>query len=106
MGKRLFVGNLSFSVSEEELRSLFSQHGEVTSVTIIKDKYTDRSRGFGFVEMATDEAATAATGALNQYQLGGRPLTVNEARERTEGRPRREGGSRRENREGFSRDRW
>ena len=91
MGKRLFVGNLSFSVSEDELRTLFSQHGEVTSVQIIKDKYTERSRGFGFVEMAADEAGTAAVAALNQYQLAGRPLTVNEARERTE-RPRREGG--------------
>jgi RNA recognition motif-containing protein len=109
MGNRLFVGNLSFSVSEDELRTLFGQHGEVTTVQIIKDKYTERSRGFGFVEMATEEAAKAAVAALNQYQLAGRPLTVNEARERTE-RPRREGGGggRREGGGGgdFNRNRW
>jgi cold-inducible RNA-binding protein len=91
MGKRVFVGNLPFSATEDQLRELFGQHGEVTSAEIVKDKFTERSRGFAFVEMATDEAAAAAIAALNQYQMEGRPLTVNEARARTEGRPRGEG---------------
>ncbi len=86
MGKRVFVGNLPFSATEEQLRGLFSQHGEVASVDIVKDRFTERSRGFAFVEMATEEGAAAAVAALNQYQLDGRPLTVNEARARTEGR--------------------
>jgi len=85
MAKRIFVGNLPFSATEDALRELFSQHGEVSSVSIVKDKFTDRSRGFAFVEMADDAAASAAIAALNQYSLDGRPLTVNEARERTEG---------------------
>ncbi len=88
MSKRVFVGNLPFSTTEEQLRKLFSQHGEVTSVEIIKDKFTERSRGFAFVEMATDEGARAAINALNQFELDGRQLTVNEARSRTE-RPAR-----------------
>jgi len=99
MGKRVFVGNLPFSATEDQLRQLFSQHGEVTAVEIIKDRFTERSRGFAFVEMATDEAAAAAVAALNQHEMDGRALTVNEARARTEGgrgsredRPRREGG--------------
>jgi RNA recognition motif-containing protein len=93
MGKRVFVGNLPFSATEDQLRELFAQHGDVVSAEIVKDKFTERSRGFAFVEMATDEAATAAVAALNQYQMDGRPLTVNEARARTEGRGPR-GGSR------------
>ncbi len=88
MGKRVFVGNLPFSTTEERLRELFSQHGEVASVEIIKDKFTERSRGFAFVEMATDEAAAAAIAALNQFELEGRQLTVNEARARTDRPPR------------------
>ena len=94
MGKRVFVGNLPFSATEDQLRELFSQHGEVASAEIVKDKFTERSRGFAFVEMATDEAATAAVAALNQYQMDGRPLTVNEARARTESRGPRGGGNR------------
>lgn len=100
MGKRVFVGNLPFSATEDQLNSLFSQHGEVASVEIVKDRFTERSRGFAFVEMATDEAAAAAVAALNQYQMDGRPLTVNEARARTEGRGGR--GERRES----SGNRW
>ncbi|MEO0004882.1 MAG: RNA-binding protein [candidate division WOR-3 bacterium] len=92
MGKRVFVGNLPFSATEDQLRNLFGQHGEVTSVEIIKDKFTERSRGFAFVEMATDEQAAAAIAALNQFEMEGRQLTVNEARARTERPPR--GGSR------------
>jgi RNA recognition motif-containing protein len=92
MGKRVFVGNLPFNATEDRLRDLFGQHGEVTSVEIIKDKFTERSRGFAFVEMATDEQAAAAIAALNQFEMDGRQLTVNEARARTERSPR--GGSR------------
>ncbi|MEN9978966.1 MAG: RNA-binding protein [candidate division WOR-3 bacterium] len=88
MGKRVFVGNLPFSATEDRLRDLFGQHGEVTSVEIIKDKFTERSRGFAFVEMATDEQAAAAIAALNQTEMDGRQLTVNEARARTERPPR------------------
>jgi RNA recognition motif-containing protein len=94
MGKRVFVGNLPFSATEDQLRELFSPHGEVSSAEIVKDKFTERSRGFAFVEMATDEAAAAAVAALNQHQMDGRPLTVNEARARTESRGPREGGNR------------
>lgn len=93
MGKRVFVGNLPFNATEDQLRELFSQHGEVVSAEMVKDKFTERSRGFAFVEMATDEAAAAAVAALNQHQMDGRPLTVNEARARTESRGPR-GGSR------------
>jgi RNA recognition motif-containing protein len=94
MGKRVFVGNLPFSATEDQLRDLFGQHGEVASAEIVKDKFTERSRGFAFVEMATDEAAAAAIAALNQYQMDGRPLTVNEARARTEGGRGPRGGHR------------
>ena len=94
MGKRVFVGNLPFSATEDQLRELFSAHGAVTTAEIVKDKFTERSRGFAFVEMATDEAAAAAVAALNQYQMDGRPLTVNEARARTESRGPRERGNR------------
>lgn len=92
MGKRIFVGNLPFSATEEQLRDLFGQHGEVVTAEIVKDRFTERSRGFGFVEMANDDAANAAVAALNQYQMDGRPLTVNEAKARTEGRSPRGGG--------------
>jgi len=92
MGKRVFVGNLPFSATEDQLRELFGQHGEVTSVEIIKDRFTERSRGFAFVEMASDEAAAAAIAALNQFELEGRPLTVNEAKARTDRGPRRDTG--------------
>jgi RNA recognition motif-containing protein len=86
--KKLYVGNLSFTSSEEEIKTMFSQFGEVTSVTIIKDRDTGRSRGFGFVEM---ENADAAIAQLNGKEFGGRALTVNEARER-EDRKRGGGG--------------
>jgi RNA recognition motif-containing protein len=79
VAKKLYVGNLSFSSTEDELKTLFSQFGDVTSVTIIKDRDTGRSRGFGFVEM---ENADTAAEQLNGKEYGGRPLTVNEARER------------------------
>ncbi|MBU0741449.1 RNA-binding protein [bacterium] len=83
--KKIYVGNLPFTATEDELRNLFGQHGEVHSVALINDRDTGRPRGFGFVEM-DDGAADAAISALNGTQLGGRDLNVNEARER----PRRE----------------
>ena len=118
MAKRIFVGNLPFSATDDQLRGLFSAHGEVASVNIITDKFTNRSRGFAFVEMSDDAAATAAITALNQYQLDGRALTVNEARERSEGGPRPGGfggpgrggpprrGGREDQKRDFNRPRW
>jgi RNA recognition motif-containing protein len=88
MGTRIFVGNLPFSATEDQLRQLFAPHGEVAAVSIVKDKFTDRSRGFAFVEMSNAEAATAAIAALANHSLDNRPLTINVARERTEGGPR------------------
>src|SRR5215213_1580536 len=84
MGKKLYVGNLSYSVYSSELEQLFGQHGTVVSAQIINDRDTGRSKGFGFVEMGTDEEAQAAVAALNGQEHGGRALTVNEARPREE----------------------
>ena len=81
MSKRIYVGNLPFSATEDEIRQLFSQHGTVESVNLITDRETGRPRGFGFVEMA-DEEATAAISALDQKEMGGRNLKVNEAKPR------------------------
>ena len=86
MGKKLYVGNLPFTSTEEEIRNLFAPFGDVSSVAIINDRETGRSRGFGFVEM---ENADAAATELNGKEWGGRTLTVNEARERA---PRTGGG--------------
>ena len=85
MGTRIFVGNLPFSATVDQLRQLFAPHGEVAAVSIVKDKFTDRSRGFAFVEMSNADAATAAIAALANHSLDNRPLTINVARERTEG---------------------
>jgi RNA recognition motif-containing protein len=85
MAKRLYVGNLSYSASDARLRELFEAHGAVTSATVVMDRDTGRSRGFGFVEMANDQEAEAAITALNGAAVDGRNLTVNEARPRTEG---------------------
>lgn len=79
--KKLYVGNLPFSATDDEVRDLFGQHGTVHSVALITDRDTGRPRGFGFVEM-DDDAATAAMGALDGYNMGGRDLRVNEAQER------------------------
>lgn len=87
MTKKLYVGNLSFRVTSEELRQLFSQYGNVTSASVISDRDTGRSRGFGFVEMA--DGGEQAIEALNGQDLQGRALTVNEAKPRE---PRRGGG--------------
>lgn len=86
MGRKIFVGNLSFSMGEAELRQLFEQKGGVESVTVMRDLDTGRSRGFGFVEMATDEAAKKAIEELNGFSVEGRNLTVNEARPKPERR--------------------
>ena len=85
MGNRLYVGNLPYSATDDSLREAFAAHGEVVSASVVIDRETGRSRGFGFVEMATAEAAQAATTALNGALLDGRPLTVNEARDRGPG---------------------
>jgi RNA recognition motif-containing protein len=87
----IFVGNLPYGATEADLRSAFEAHGEVASASIIMDKMTGRSRGFGFVEMPNSDQATAAINALNNADFNGRPLTVNEARPRTDG-PRAGGG--------------
>ncbi len=84
MGKKLYVGNLSYGVDSSELEQLFGPHGQVVSAQIINDRDTGRSKGFGFVEMGTDDEAQAAIAALNGQEHGGRALTVNEARPREE----------------------
>lgn len=82
MGRKLYVGNLSYSVNSSQLEQLFSQHGTVQSAQVIQDRETGRSKGFGFVEMGSDEEAQAAIAALNGQQHDGRGLTVNEAKPR------------------------
>jgi RNA recognition motif-containing protein len=82
MGKKLYVGNLSYDVSSSDLEKLLGEYGTVQSAEVISDRTTGRSKGFGFVEMASDEEAQAAIAALNGQQHGGRALTVNEARPR------------------------
>ncbi len=84
MGKRLYVGNLSYGVNNSELEQLFSQHGTVESAAVVTDRETGRSKGFGFVEMSTDDEAQKAVTALNGQEHFGRALTVNEARPREE----------------------
>lgn len=80
MGSKLYVGGLPYSATETELQDLFAQHGTVESARVITDKFTGQSRGFGFVEMSTSEEAEAAIAAVNGTQMGGRTLTVNEAK--------------------------
>ena len=82
MGKKLYVGNLSYETSDSDLDKLFAAHGTVQSAQVIMDRETGRSKGFGFVEMGSDSEAQAAIQALNGKELGGRSLTVNEARPR------------------------
>jgi RNA recognition motif-containing protein len=82
--KNIFVGNLSFSTTEDELRQMFEAYGQVDRVSIMTDRDTGRSRGFGFVEMASNEDGEKAITALNGSQTGGRTLNVNEARPKTE----------------------
>ncbi len=87
---KLYVGNLPYSATEEELRSTFSSYGEVSSVDLITDKFTGRSKGFAFVEMSENSAADAAIKALNETSMGGRNIKVNQAKPRES----RGGGSR------------
>ena len=85
MGKKLYVGNLTYGVTDGDLSKLFEAHGTVESAQVIMDRDTGQSKGFGFVEMKTDQEAQTAIAALNGQDSGGRPLTVNEARPRPEG---------------------
>jgi cold-inducible RNA-binding protein len=95
---RLYVGNLSYATKEGDLRKIFGAFGELASVAVITDRETGRSKGFGFVEFASDEDAQAAMNELNGTDVGGRILKINEARPRSDapggGRPERTGGSR------------
>ena len=81
----IYVGNLSWSMTDDDLMNLFTEHGSVTSAKILKDKMNGRSKGFGFVEMEDDEAAKAAIAALNETEIQGRKLIVNESQPRQEG---------------------
>ena len=92
MGRRLYVGNLAYSVSDSDLQQMFEAHGTVQSAQVIMDRDTGRSKGFGFVEMGSDQEAQAAITALNGKEMEGRSLTVNEARPKTEGGGRGGGG--------------
>jgi RNA recognition motif-containing protein len=86
MGRRLYVGNLAWTVTDQDLQEVFSEAGTVDSSQVIIDRATNRSRGFGFVEMATDEAAEAAIKNLNGREIKGRPIRVNEAQARSNDR--------------------
>lgn len=97
MAKKLYVGNLSYSTSDSDLQQMFEQYGTVVSAQIIMDRESGRSKGFGFVEMENDNEAQAAIDGLNQQEVGGRPLTVNEARPRED----RGGGGGRGGRGGY-----
>lgn len=112
--KNIFVGNLSFNTNEDELRQIFEGYGQVDRVSIMTDRDTGRSRGFGFVEMSSSEDGEKAIAALNGSQLGGRTINVNEARPKTDrgsgggfggGRDRGDRGDR-GNRAGRERARW
>ena len=98
MSRKIYVGNLPWSTTSADLEAMFAPHGAVRSAEVISDRETGRSRGFGFVEMETDDGLQAAIAALNGQEINGRPLTVNEARERT---PRPGGGGR-----GYGGDRY
>jgi RNA recognition motif-containing protein len=100
MGRRLYVGNLAWTVTDQDLQDVFSEAGTVDSSQVIIDRATNRSRGFGFVEMATDEAAESAIKTLNGRDIKGRPIRVNEAQARTGG-----GGGMRGSGSGRDRDR-
>jgi RNA recognition motif-containing protein len=82
MSNKIYVGNISYDTEEETLRRLFEEHGKVSSVNIITDRYSGMSKGFGFVEMSTNDEASAAIDALNGREVDGRNIRVNEARER------------------------
>ena len=92
MAMKLYVGGLAYSVTDQELEAAFAVHGTVTSAVVIKDRDSGQSKGFGFVEMADDEAAKAAMAALNGTEISGRTVTVNEARPQADRRPSFGGG--------------
>jgi RNA recognition motif-containing protein len=94
MGKKLYVGNLPYSVADSDLQRLFEAHGSVVSAQVIMDRDTGRSKGFGFVEMGSDSEAQAAIADMNGKEIDGRSLTVNEARPKPEGGGGRGGGGR------------
>src|SRR5579863_2130900 len=94
MSTRLYVGNLSYNTTENQIQDLFAEHGPVTSVDLIMDKFSGRPRGFGFVTMENQEQAQAAIAALHGKNVDGRDLTVNEAKPREERAPRSGGGYR------------
>jgi RNA recognition motif-containing protein len=109
MGSKIYVGGLPYSATEQELNDLFAAHGTVESARVITDRFTGQSRGFGFVEMSSGEEASAAISALNGTQLGGRTLTVNEARPqeaRSGGGDQGRGGRGGSGGAGGRRDRW
>ena len=85
MGRKLYVGNLTYGVTDSDLQQMFAPHGTVQSAQVIMDRDTGRSKGFGFVEMGSDQEAQAAIAALNGQMVGGRSLTVNEAKPKTDG---------------------
>jgi RNA recognition motif-containing protein len=93
MASRLYVGNLPYNFTNQDLQQLFTPHGGVRSAEVIMDRMTGRSRGFGFIEMESDSASQAAIAALHEKDVGGRKITVNEARERTPRGPGGGGGS-------------
>lgn len=93
MAKRIYVGQLPYNAQEAQLENLFGQYGQVTEVSIITDRYTGQSKGFAFVEMADDAEAQTAIQHLNGTEMGGRALTINEARERDNSGGRSGGGS-------------
>ncbi len=102
MNKKLYVGGLAYSVTDQQLRELFAAHGTVESAKVVTDRYTDQSRGFGFVEMSTQAEAQAAISALNGANLEGRSLTVNLSKPREE----RPGGGNRGRGGGGYRNNW
>jgi len=105
--KKLYVGNLSFSSTENDLREMFAPFGAVETVSLVTDRDTGRSRGFGFVEMANDKEASAAIDGLNGKDSDGRPLTVNEARPKAErSGPGRSGGGRDRGGRDYRSSRW
>ena len=89
MSKKIYVGNMNYSTTEEELENVFAQYGTVLSVKIVTDRFTNQPKGFGFVEMEEDDAAEAAISALNDSELKGRNLRVNEAHDKEKRPPRR-----------------
>ena len=93
MGRKLYVGNLTYGVDSSQLEQMFAEHGTVQSAQVIMDRDTGRSKGFGFVEMGNDKEAQAAIAALNGQQSNGRALTVNEARPKEAGGSKHAGGS-------------